>query len=151
MFSSNTKCGFGTFKSTEGQLVEEGIYKNNQISFGKRAKNLKNTQIASNPEIEIEENVEGFFEGFGVVKLAGRRIECNLKEFKGIKGWRTVGRIVLEGKDEFLEGSILEGKLEGIGRHFKEGKLIYEGEFKGILKNKIIYIFLEQCFIQIYI
>lgn len=118
-------------KSIEGGLREEGIYKNNQLYLGKRKEDSKSTQHLSTFEIGLEKEVEGFFEEFGVVKLTGRSIECNLKEFNGVKGWRTVGRIVMEGKDEFFEGSIFEGRMEGIGRHFKEGKLIYEGEFKG--------------------
>lgn len=130
-FGSNKKCGFGAFKTTEGHIEEKGIYKNNQLYIGKREE-LNNAENKLSPENATKIEVEGCFEGFGIVKMAGRRIECCLKEFKGVKDWKTVGRILIEGKDEFLEGSIFEGKLEGVGRHFKEGKLLYEGEFKGI-------------------
>ena len=80
--------------------------------------------------------------GFGIINfLSGDKIECDITGFPlNYKGRLIIGKLITA-KNEIYEGNILDGKLSGLGRYYKDGLLIYEGFFKGLVF--ILFIFLN--------
>lgn len=72
--------------------------------------------------------------GFGIINLlSGNKIECDVTGFPlNYHGKMIIGKLITT-KNEIYEGNLLDGKLSGLGRYYKDGLLIYEGFFKGLV------------------